>query len=49
MDCTPAEQIAQCGGGATINATPDLEAVCQCAGPTGVEDSSWGSVKILFD
>lgn len=47
LDCAGAEVAANCGGGAAINSGG--AAICQCAGPTGIEDATWGSLKALYN
>jgi hypothetical protein len=47
LDCNSAEVLARCGGQAAINSGGT--AVCQCNGPTGVQDTSWGSLKALYE
>ena len=47
LDCNYVQVPAVCWGPAAINSGLGLE--CQCAGPTATEETSWGSLKSLYN
>lgn len=47
LDCNNIEVDAFCEGPAAVNSGLGIE--CQCNGPTATEETSWGSLKSLYN